>query len=76
MLGLGIDIPGMASKGTLERDDDEPTSVNNMANSNGARLRSTLAIRSEQQEGDDMSEGSELMNESVVSSITDRYNKK
>ena len=98
LLGLGIDLPGMISKGTLEREDDDgPAALAALAAAGGgnggstdlSRVRQTLAVRPEQQvvvrgsqhhlavagaasEQDAMSEGSEIMNESVVSSITDR----
>ena len=90
LLGLGLDIPGMISRGTMERDDDEPsilmsassTPQNNTPSGAGAKLRTTLSVRpnlennrphgDSQHEFDAISEGSELMNESVVSSITDR----
>ena len=90
LLCLGIDLPGMISKGTLEREDDEgPAAI--MAAASGpdlSRVRQTLSVRPESSSGgrgsqhhlgvggssepDAMSEGSEVMNESVVSSITDR----
>ena len=74
LLGLGIDIPGMASKGTLDREDDMPMSI--ISSSSTTRLRQTLSLRPEAEEDriEEMSEGSELMNESVISSVTDRYN--
>ena len=92
LLGLGIDIPGMASKGTLDREDDQPqgmssglrrgnvSSQSSIAESSSpapgfppAKLRQTLLLRHEEnEEMEAMSQGSEVLNESVISSITDR----
>ena len=77
LLGLGLDLgPGMLSRGTMEREDEEPP-----------KFRQTLAVRPEEDEGgasdggnaeaaaiDAISEAavSEIMNESVVSSVVDK----
>ena len=78
LLGLGLDLgPGMLSRGTMEREDEEPP-----------KFRQTLAVRPEEDEGggsdcgnaeaaaaiDAISEAaaSEFMNESVVSSVVDK----
>jgi hypothetical protein len=57
----------MLSSGTMEREDDAPP-----------KFRQTLAVRPEDGTAvaasatDAMSEGSELMNESVISSVVDK----
>lgn len=62
----------MTSRGTLDREDDLPPGM-----VGGTRLRQNLALRPElrvdEAEEDVTSQASELMNESVVSSVTDRY---
>ena len=85
LLGLGLELPGMTSRGTMEREDDLPQSMITSSSSSlgvgsgsakGPKLRQTLALRAEllaeEREDEAMSQTSELMNESVVSSVTDR----
>ena len=73
----------MISRGTLDREDDGPTGT--PGHRSAARVRQTVLLRPEQRldeedqesgHGTDdpeaMSQGSEVMNESVVSSVTDR----
>ena len=66
LLGLGLDLgPGMLSRGTMEREDEEP-----------AKFRQTLAVRPEEEDEDNEAASevaaSEVMNESVVSSVVDK----
>ncbi|XP_059084420.1 TBC1 domain family member whacked-like [Tigriopus californicus] len=70
LLGLGLDIPGMLSRGTLEREDELPAHWN--------RVRDTLSVRPDEEAGLSATDGtsnvgSEFLDESVVSSMTDRY---
>jgi hypothetical protein len=69
---LGIDLPGMASKGTMERPDALPSSM--LAAAVSAEGSARLAEEEEMPGSDDDCDGSEIMNESVVSSVVDRYN--
>ena len=67
LLGLGLNLgPGMLTSGNMEREDDQP------------KFRQTLSLRPEESVTpintiDVISEeGSEIMNESVISSVVDR----
>lgn len=69
-MGLGLDLPGMLSRGTLEREDELPAHWTH-------RVRDTLSVRPEEEAGLSATDGtsnvgSEFMDESVVSSMTDR----
>lgn len=64
LLGLGLTIPGMATTGTMDREDSLSEAP--------PRFRETLAVRPEangeaNDDGAASEEGSEVMNESVVS---------
>jgi len=66
---LGIDIPGMASKGTMERADALPSAMM----TSPAALSPRLAEEEEDGLCGSEDTASEVMNESVISSVVDRY---
>jgi hypothetical protein len=68
LLGLGAEMDDELQS-NMEEDDPLPKLWNN-DRSHQARYRNTLSIRPEE---DQMSEGSEVMDGSVVSSVTDKY---
>ena len=100
LLGLGLELPGMTSRGTMEREDDLPASLSRLkgagaaannsqtsvtssrdadirdfhrtSSASGVNFRQTLSVRPELEADLGSNNGSEIMNESVVSSLTDR----
>ena len=84
---MGLSLPGMSNHGTMERDEALPSSLSNLSNvnnvtngsngngTNNVRFRQTLSVREEDKivalaEEEDVD--SDLGDESVVSSVTDR----